>query len=250
MITGVHHVAAVVRSLEAGLDFWRDTLGLPLLREATIADQGVRAALLACGRAEVELLEPIAADTGVARFLASRGEGLHHLCFESDDIGRELGRLGGTGVELIDPRPRPGLAGLIGFLHPRASGGVLVELATPVEPGPPRSAPLALGTVHVSVDDVRTAALQYQNLFGLSLGLTDPEWSVAQLPAGGVIVQFAATARTKGRPGLSALRLTTPDPEHVVARLDARGIACRRDPTGFVLGPAGAGGVPLIVRQS
>ena len=72
----IHHVGIVVRSLAQAYGFWRDTLGLPVVREAEIADQGVRAALLGAGDSEIELLEPVAADTGVARFLATRGEGV------------------------------------------------------------------------------------------------------------------------------------------------------------------------------
>src|SRR6185503_1676998 len=79
MVRKIHHVGIVVESIAHACGFWRNTLGLPLLREAAIADQGVRAALLAAGDSEVELLEPLRADTGVARFLAKRGEGLHHL---------------------------------------------------------------------------------------------------------------------------------------------------------------------------
>jgi methylmalonyl-CoA/ethylmalonyl-CoA epimerase len=92
VIARIHHIGIVVHDLDAGLAFWRDTLELPLLRSADVADQGVRAALLACGSGEVEVLAPMTPDSGVARFLASRGEGVHHVCFESDDVVREVRR--------------------------------------------------------------------------------------------------------------------------------------------------------------
>jgi methylmalonyl-CoA epimerase len=133
MIRKVHHVSIVVRSLEEGCRFYRDTLGLPLHNETTLHDQGVKAAVLTLGDCEIELLEPIDPEGGVARFLEGRGEGLHHICFETDDIEGELARLKEHGVELIDEQPRRALAGLICFLHPRAQRGVLVELAQPVE---------------------------------------------------------------------------------------------------------------------
>ena len=133
MIKKIHHVGIVVRSLEDGYRFYRDTLGLPLHKEATVQEQGVKAALLTLGDFEIELLEPIDPQGGVARFLERRGEGLHHICFETDDIEAELGGLRQRGVELIDQKPRHGLAGLICFLHPKAHKGVLVELAQPVE---------------------------------------------------------------------------------------------------------------------
>src|SRR5438128_1505217 len=85
MLTRVHHVGLVVRRLEDGLAFWQGTLGLRVAKQATIQDQGVRAALLPIGRSEIELLEPIDAAGGVAKFLARRGEGLHHVCFETPD---------------------------------------------------------------------------------------------------------------------------------------------------------------------
>src|SRR5262245_1177228 len=113
MVTKIHHVGIVVESLARAYGFWRDTLGLPLRREAELPDQGVRAALLAAGDSEVELLEPLRADTGVGRFLTKRGEGLHHLCFETPDVDGALDTLRGRRVALIDERARAGLAGRI-----------------------------------------------------------------------------------------------------------------------------------------
>jgi methylmalonyl-CoA/ethylmalonyl-CoA epimerase len=106
-------------------------LGLSVHKQDILPDQGVKAALLTIGASEIELLEPIAAHTGVARFLERRGEGLHHVCFETDDVVRELDAAQGKGLAVIDRQPRPGLAGMICFLHPKASHGVLVEYAQP-----------------------------------------------------------------------------------------------------------------------
>ena len=131
MLSKIHHIGIVVRSLDEAYGFYRDALGLPVHREAVIQDQGVRAALLTIGESEIELLEPIAPDTGVARFLANRGEGLHHLCFQTDDIDQELETAKRRGVALIDRQPRAGLAGTICFLHPKSSHGVLIEFAQP-----------------------------------------------------------------------------------------------------------------------
>jgi len=83
VVRRIHHVGIVVARLWDAYRFYRDTLGLPLLKEAVVPDQGVRAALLACGDTEIELLEPLDAASGAARFLAKRGEGLHHLCFDT-----------------------------------------------------------------------------------------------------------------------------------------------------------------------
>ena len=131
MFIGIHHVAVVVRSVEKALGFYRDVLGLPVTQEALVADQGVKAALLSVGDDEIELLEPTNPAGGVARFLEKKGEGIHHLCIETSDVAGALMRAKAAGLPLIDQAPRQGLAGTIGFLHPGANHGVLVELAQP-----------------------------------------------------------------------------------------------------------------------
>lgn len=135
MLTKIHHVGVVVHSADDALKFYRDALGLPVTADRIIEDQGVRGVLLQIGNSEIELLEPTRDDTGVAKFLASRGEGMHHICFESDNVDAELEGARAKGLELIDQKPRPGLAGMICFLHPKANHGVLVEFATPLAEG-------------------------------------------------------------------------------------------------------------------
>ncbi len=124
----VHHTGVVVLSLEEAYAFYRDTLGLPLIKEAFIEDQGVKAALFDLGNGLLELLEPVDPETGIARYLERRGEGLHHVCLEVDDIRAALADLKAKEVPLIDEEPREGLVGTIAFLHPSALHGVLVEL--------------------------------------------------------------------------------------------------------------------------
>lgn len=131
MLKKIHHVGVVVPNLDQAMKFWRDTLGLHLTKSAVVQDQGVKAALLQAGETEIELLEPLNPENGVGKFLARRGGGLHHVCFESDDVARELEDARAKGIALIDEKPRPGLAGMICFLHPKATRGVLVEFAQP-----------------------------------------------------------------------------------------------------------------------
>ncbi len=133
MIEKIHHVGVAVRSLGEALKFYSDTLGLPVQASATMEEQGVKAALLTIGGSEIELLEPLSPESPIGRFLERKGEGLHHVCFQTPDVAAELEGLKSKGVELVDQQPRRGLAGMICFLHPKASRGVLVELATPVE---------------------------------------------------------------------------------------------------------------------
>jgi len=133
MLKRIHHIGVVVPNLEEAYRFWRDTLGLEFTKSATIEEQGVKAALLKVGDSEIELLEPLSPDNGVGKFLARRGGGLHHLCFETDNVGRELQDARSKGLPLIDQVPRKGLAGMICFLHPKATRGVLVEYAQTME---------------------------------------------------------------------------------------------------------------------
>jgi methylmalonyl-CoA/ethylmalonyl-CoA epimerase len=133
MLKKIHHVGVVVPNLDASLKFWRDTLGMHLTKRATIEEQGVRAALLKVGESEIELLEPLDPENGVGKFLARRGGGLHHVCFETDDVAKELDAARAKDIQLLDQKPRHGLAGMICFLHPKATRGVLVEYAQPVE---------------------------------------------------------------------------------------------------------------------
>ncbi len=124
----IHHVALIVRSLDDALALWRDMLGLELETIMDIPQDDVRIAFLDVGESKIELVEPTDDTTGVARFLASKGEGFHHVCFEVDDLAETLLRLAIDGLELIDSAPRRGAEGPVAFLHPRSCRGVLVEL--------------------------------------------------------------------------------------------------------------------------
>lgn len=133
MLKKIHHVGVVVPDLERAMGLWRDALGLHVTKSEVVQDQGVKAALLKVGDSEIELLEPLNPENGVGKFLARRGGGLHHVCFETDDVARELDGARAKGIQLIDQKPRRGLAGMICFLHPKATRGVLVEYAQPFE---------------------------------------------------------------------------------------------------------------------
>lgn len=124
----IHHVALVVRDLDASLALYRDIFGLELETVLPIPSDRVTIAFLAVGESKVELVVPTDDTTGVARFLAAKGEGFHHVCFEVEDLAETLTRLAIDGVELIDTAPRKGAEGPVAFLHPRSCHGVLVEL--------------------------------------------------------------------------------------------------------------------------
>jgi methylmalonyl-CoA epimerase len=140
----IHHVAVVVRSIDDGVRLYRDVLGMPLETVMEIPTDRVRIAFLGVGESKIELVEPTDETTGVARFLASKGEGFHHVCVEVANLAEELTRLGIEGVELIDTAPRRGAEGPVAFIHPRSCGGVLVELIE--APGGPAWAALGMST--------------------------------------------------------------------------------------------------------
>jgi len=129
MITQINHIAIAVNRLEEAIPYYRDVLRLEFTGTEEVADQKVRVALFKAGDVRIELLEPTSDDSPVAKFLAKKGPGLHHVAFQTDDLGAELQRLHQLNVELIDEEPRAGAHHTqIAFLHPRSSGGVLTEL--------------------------------------------------------------------------------------------------------------------------
>jgi methylmalonyl-CoA/ethylmalonyl-CoA epimerase len=251
MFTRLHHVGLVVRRLEDGLALWRDRLGLAVSAEATVEDQGVRAALLPIGRSEIELLEPVNPNGGVAKFLEKRGEGLHHVCFETPDVAADLAAARDAGFPLIDQAPRKGLAGMICFLHPKGTCGVLTEFATPpagsVHHGPCGAGTLrgiALRTVTARSRDPRAAA----DLFHAKLGLARADAVTgAAVEVGGVRLHFVGDGAAGDAEGIAGLVLEVPDPTGAAATLAPLG--ARPSPDGLVLDPARCHGVPLeIVR--
>ena len=249
MIQNVHHVGIAVRDLRRAYGFWRDTLGLPLVREAEIADQGVRAALLAAGDTEIELLEPIGPEGGVARFLARRGEGLHHLCFRSSDVDGDLGRLRASDVPLLDAAPRAGLAGRIAFLHPRACHGVLVELATPPAGGAGHESPVRFKRLVIASPAPQETARVFQALFGL------PEVEVNGGPramlgwAGGSTLLMVPRTEVGGDEGMVALSMVAPDMPPLLERLERAGTAMLTGAGEITVEPRSSHGVHLHISR-
>jgi len=271
MLKKIHHVGVVVRSASSALRFYRDTLGLPVAKDAVIEDQGVRGVLLPAGESEIELLQPTREGTGVARFL-EKGEGLHHVCFESDDVAAELATAKAKGIRLIDEQPRPGLAGMIGFLHPAATHGVLVEFATPPAGGhAPPPGPIVKNFDHAvfAVKELASAAQTWNRNYGFvasephelpALGVTNVTMPVANanafvelvspLGSGGAVEKFLAE---KGE-GMYLISLEVGDLDAAVGRL--RGAGARvgdpmAGPNGRLafVSPRNTHGVSIQLRQ-
>jgi methylmalonyl-CoA/ethylmalonyl-CoA epimerase len=126
--TRIAHIGVAVRALDTVLPFYRDVLGLPVtpLDDA----DGARIAGLAAGDSLVELLEPAAVESPIAKFVDKKGPGIHHVCFSVDDLDGTLAKAKAAGITLIDETPRIGAEGKrIAFLHPKSTGGVLIELS-------------------------------------------------------------------------------------------------------------------------
>jgi methylmalonyl-CoA/ethylmalonyl-CoA epimerase len=129
MLEKIDHIGIAVNSIDEALKFFRDALGLEVKHVEEVADQKVRIAFLPIGETHVELLEPTGPDSNVAKFLESKGEGIHHMAFKVSDIGAALASLKEKGLPLIDAEPRAGGGNKnIAFMHPRGTHRVLIEL--------------------------------------------------------------------------------------------------------------------------
>jgi methylmalonyl-CoA/ethylmalonyl-CoA epimerase len=248
---GIHHVGIVVERLSDAYRFYRDTLGLPLIREATVQDQGVRAALLGAGDSEIELIEPLDPGNGVGRFLARRGEGLHHVCFETPDVADALAALARKRVELIDTVPRPGLAGHVAFLHPRACAGVLVELATPF-PGEAGAAgaatPVRLKRLVIGAREPKQTVTAFQNLFGFPEVLMNGGRRTLLTVGRGALLVVPAE-EVGDTEGMVALSLVADDFEALAAAFGRAGTRHLRGTGEVTVEPGSSHGVHLHISR-
>ncbi|MFZ5808451.1 MAG: methylmalonyl-CoA epimerase [Chloroflexota bacterium] len=128
-ITKINHVAIVVEDMQKALTFWQDTLGIELSELRDVPQEAAQVAFLPLGESEIELVFPTTADSGLAKYLAKRGPGMHHICLEVDDLEAALSRLKQLNVRLINEEPRTSTDGRrYAFIHPDSANGVLVEL--------------------------------------------------------------------------------------------------------------------------
>ena len=132
MLTKINHIGIAVKSLDETLPFYRDCLGMAFMGCEEVAEQKVKVAMLQIGESKIELLEPTADDSPVARFLEKNGAGVHHVAYETENIEAAIAHLQGEGARMIDAVPRNGAHGTrIAFVHPKSSNGVLTELCQP-----------------------------------------------------------------------------------------------------------------------
>ena len=129
MLTEIDHVAIAVNDLEAGIAYYRDTYGAQVEHREVVERDGVEEALIKVAESYVQLLTPIRDDSTVAKFLATKGEGIHHIGYRTDDVAALLERVKEQGHRVIDEQPRPGSRGTtVAFIHPKTAFGTLIEL--------------------------------------------------------------------------------------------------------------------------
>lgn len=124
----INHIAIVVENIDDSLGFWRDALGLDMGKIQDVPQEEVQIAFLEAGDSHIELVSPTTEDSGIAKYLAKKGQGMHHLCFEVEDIVLALEQMKANGIELINEEPRERDGRKYAFVHPKSTGGVLVEL--------------------------------------------------------------------------------------------------------------------------
>lgn len=237
MIGHIHHVGVVLPDADEALGFFRDKMGLEISEDRTMEDQGVRGILLGVGENEIELLQPTRDDTGVARYLERHGPKLHHICFETDDVDGELTRLKAAGVELIDEQPRDGIAGRIAFIHPKASHGVLIELAQTPE-GSHISSDKGFDHLAVTVADYEVARATWNRLLGLEvvneINVDGRDMLIGQMPSGQCMIELLAGVgedsplaqriAANGEGPASMVAIEVPDIAAEIARYRAVGV--------------------------
>jgi methylmalonyl-CoA/ethylmalonyl-CoA epimerase len=130
----IDHIGVAVEDLDGAVRLYREQLGMPLQHREVVVEQGVEAVLLGVGDSHIELLRPLGPDTAVGKFLAKRGQGLHHTAYRCADVAIALEQCRARGLRLIDEKPRRGIRdSRVAFLHPSSTGGVLTELVQPAE---------------------------------------------------------------------------------------------------------------------
>ncbi len=238
-ILDVHHVGIAARSMEAAYAFYRDALGLPLVKEGVVEPRGVRAAMLGVGRSYVEVLEPFTEESPFARHIAERGEGLHHLALWSDDIDRDVERLRDLSVALADRQPREGFTGRLSYLAPAAFDGALLEVVQPAAGltggKPPPGHISRIDHVVLRVPDAGAVSGRFREYFGVPAKRTMERGAhqFAFMRPGDVVIEVigpkAASASLStggGEPGtgrIAGLAFEVTGIDELVASLQARG---------------------------
>jgi methylmalonyl-CoA epimerase len=231
MILDVHHVGIVVRSLEAAYSFYRDALGLPVVKEDILPTQGLRAGMLSVGTSYLELLQPLQEHTPLARYIAEHGEGLHHVALRSDDVDSQVAALRTVKAPLRDPEPRTLLSGRVSYLAPEAFDGALLQVVQPLElDGDPAAGGTVKSIDHVVLyqPDVEAACRRFQEYLGVATKRTMERGSrrFAFLRPGDVTLELIGPAEG-GEPGtgrIAGLAFEVEGIDELAASLKSKGL--------------------------
>ena len=241
MFRRLDHVGIAVHDLDRAAERIEAVLGLKPAVVEEVPDQQVKAALVPMPVGRLELLQPTSAESAVGRFLERRGEGMHHVCFAVDDVHAARQRIAANGGDMIYEEPRDGLTGIVEFVHPRSTAGVLTEVAE-ITLFTPASGDLQMHHVTVRTRDANAAADLWVRLFGIPLKRRAVSegfhMSTAWLDAGDAEVEFAQQLNDTGPvaraidqmgEGLHALVVESSAPEAVAQRAEAAGIRVMTD---------------------
>jgi methylmalonyl-CoA epimerase len=234
VISDVHHVGIAVRDLDEALTLYRNTLGLPCVKQGEMSARGVRVAMLAAGRSYLEIIQPVDESSPFARFIAERGQGLHHVALWSTDVAADVGKLRDFGVPLEDREPRDGFIGRLSYLHASALEGVQLEI---VEPEPAlRAATAAVeGSGHITridhvvlrVPGVTAASDHFAEWFGMPTKRTMErgEQAFAFMRPGDVVIEVVGP-KSGGDPGsgrIAGLAFEVREIDALTERVRAKG---------------------------
>ena len=244
MFKRIDHVGVAVSDLAAAAERFKRVYGLDVAAQEEIADQQLLAALVPTANMRFELMQPTSPDSVIGRFIARRGEGVHHICFEVDDIRDEIETLKGRGVQLIQGAPREGFVGEVEFVHPRSARGVLTEIAQ-VTRRTPSDTELRLHHITIATPDRIAASDEWSKNFGLPitriLERTGAPIATAWLDVGDAQVEFAQqtsatgplakAVETRGE-GIYGVVLDTNDATALSQRVKAEGLRVIEDAEG------------------
>jgi len=206
----IDHIGVAVRSIDEAAEKFKRLLGLEISDREAVEDQQIIAALVPTHDVRFELMQPTSTDSVVGRFLERRGEGIHHICFEVDDIGAEIAILKSKNVQLIQGTPRAGFVGLVEFIHPRSAAGILVEIAQ-VTRRTPTATNLWLRALTIASTDINAAS----DMWKRNLALVDLDSDT--VTNGSVGDSNAIRLDSPNRMGTAVVEFTQPtDPQSQV----------------------------------
>jgi methylmalonyl-CoA/ethylmalonyl-CoA epimerase len=244
MFKRIDHIGIAVRDITAAADMFERAYGLTVAVQEEIEDQQLIAALVPTGNVRFELMQPTTPDSVIGRYLERRGEGIHHVCFEVDDIRAEIETLKGRDVQLIQGAPREGFVGEVEFIHPRSARGVLTEIAQ-VTRRTETDTDLKLHHITIATSDRDEAADTWSKNFGLPVTRkserANAPIATAWLDAGDAEVEFAQQTSETGPlakaiesrgEGVYGIALETPDAPSLAEKVTAQGLRVIEDAEG------------------